>query len=89
MMKSSLIALVTAATIAGALPAVAAAPFGDGDADSREWRAETILVRLQDKGVNATAVEEWGSLVRAYVEQPDGTEVMQFFTPDTLTPVAL
>lgn len=88
MMKSSLIALVTAATIAGALP-VAAAPFGEGDADTREWRAETILVRLQDKGINATSVEEWGPLVRAFVELPDGTKDMQFFTPDTLTPVAL
>jgi len=86
MMKSSLIALAAAVALAGAAPAFAA-PFGDGDSETREWRANNIIQRLHDNGVNATDVEEWGDLVRAYVRQADGSVVMQYFTPDTLTPV--
>ncbi|HTM76005.1 MAG TPA: hypothetical protein VL133_00030 [Devosia sp.] len=100
MIKSSIIALAAVAAIGSmAAPAFAissaanssggAGVFGDGSAEYREFMADTILTRLQQSGVPATSVEEWGSLVRAFVTQPDGTEAMQFFAPDTLKPVAL
>lgn len=97
MIKSSIIALVAVASMASvAAPAFAftdtgstAGVFGEGSAEHREWMADTILSRLQQQGVPATAVEEWGGLVRAYVTQPDGTQAMQFFAPDTLAPATL
>lgn len=99
MIKSSIIALVAVASMASvAAPAFAftdtgsgssAGVFGEGSAEHREWMADTILTRLQQQGVKATSVEEWGGLVRAYVTQPDGTQAMQFFAPDTLAPATL
>lgn len=79
MIKNSVIALVTATTlIAGAaMPAMAATTDFDSD---------YVLAQLQQQGVPATAVEEWGDYVRAFVVGADGTETMQLFTPVTLTP---
>jgi len=89
MIKHTLIALATATALLGAAAPAMAGAFGDGDADSRQFVSEIILNGLHDKGVNATSVEEWGNLVRAYVVQADGTETMEFFTPVQLQPVAL
>ncbi|WDR07045.1 hypothetical protein PSQ90_06300 [Devosia rhodophyticola] len=90
-MKKTIIALVTVASLAGVVaPAFAStSPFGDGNDSAREFAAETILTRLQDKGVAATSVEEWGDLVRAWVKTNDGKTEMKYFTPDSLTPVTL
>lgn len=57
------------------------------DVGSRAFARQSILARLQAQGVNATSVESWGGLVRAYVVQENGAQTMQFFTPDTLTQV--
>lgn len=89
MIKNTVIALVAAASIFGAAAPAMAGAFGDGDADSRQFVSEIILAGLHDKGVNATSVEEWGDLVRAFVVQADGTETMEFFTPVQLQPVSL
>lgn len=89
MIKNTLIAVVTATALLGAAAPAMAGAFGDGDYDARETIANNILVNLQAEGVNATSVEEWGDLVRAYVVQADGTKTMQFFTPVTLQPVAI
>lgn len=92
MLKNTVIALVTAASVAGfAAPAFADNDgiFGAGSPEWQQFAADSIVSRLQDQGVNATAVEDWSGLVRAYVTLEDGTQVMQFFTPDTLEPVAL
>jgi hypothetical protein len=93
MIKNTLIALVAAAAIVGvAAPAMAdnsGAAFGSGSSESREFTADNILVRLQQQGINATGVEEWGNLVRAYVTLEDGTQVMQLYTPGSLDLVTL
>ena len=89
MIKNTVIALVAAASLFGAAAPAMAGAFGDGDADSRAFVSEIILTGLHDKGINATSVEEWGDLVRAYVVQADGTEKMELFTPVQLQPVTL
>ena len=89
MIKNTLIAIVTATALLGAAAPAMAGAFGDGDFDARETVADNILVNLQAEGVNATSVEEWGNLVRAYVIQADGTQAMEFYTPVTLQPVAI
>jgi len=90
MIKNTLIALVAAASMVGvAAPAMADTAFGDGTPEMREFIADSILVRLQQQGVAATDVEEWGDLVRAFVTNPDGTQSMQLFTPGLLQPVTL
>jgi hypothetical protein len=98
MIKSSILALVTVVAMGSvAAPAFAysdgptsgAGAFGDGSSEQREFTANNILVRLQQAGVPATSVEEWGNLVRAFVTQPDGSQAMQLFAPDTLKPVSL
>ena len=99
MIKNTVIALVTAAALVGAAaPAFAETNstigFDDfngeeSDQSGYDTAAQNILSRLQAQGVNATAVESWGGLVRAYVTLEDGRQVMQFFAPDTLQQVAL
>jgi hypothetical protein len=88
MNRISLIAVATASLLSLAVPAMAS-PFGDGSKDQRDFRASNILISLQQKGVNATSVEEWGSLVRAFVVGGDGHVVMEYFQPDSLTQVSL
>lgn len=83
MNKKIALALVTAAMIGVAAP-VLASPFGDGDQEMRDFKAWSILSELQQNGVNATGVEEWGDYVRAYVSAPDGSQTMQLFDPVTL-----
>ncbi|MET3901299.1 hypothetical protein ABIB57_005269 [Devosia sp. UYZn731] len=93
MIKSAIIALVAVA----AMGSVAAPAFADNDmgnsnsnhADGNYLDTDAVLARLHEQGVNATSVEHWGTLVRAFVIQSDGTKVSQLFTPDTLKPVAL
>ena len=99
MIKNTVIALVAAASLAGiAAPAFAESNTAFGvddfngelsDQSGYETAAQNILSRLQDKGINATAVENWGGLVRAYVTLEDGRQVMQLFAPDTLNQVTL
>ena len=93
MIKSSILALVTVAAL-GSIAAPAFADSGDSANDSLntgsvETVADSILVRLQQQGVQATEVEAWGGLVRAYVTQPDGTLAMQYFAADSLKPATL
>ena len=90
MIKTSIIALVTVAAMAGvAAPAFATSSLVEITSETSDWAPDTVLTRLQQQGVHATAVEQWGGLVRAFVTLDDGSEVMQFFTPDTLKPVTL
>ena len=93
MIKTTIVALIAAASLVGvAAPAYAdttAGVFGYGDNDAQDWVADSVLTRLQQQGVNATSVDAWGGLVRAYVTQEDGKQVMQFYTPDSLTQVTL
>jgi hypothetical protein len=92
MIKNTIVALVAAASLGGlAVPAMAATSISTSapSSESNAFDADFQLVRLHDKGINATSVETWGPLVRAFVTLEDGTQAMQFFTPDTLTPVSL
>lgn len=98
MIKNTLIALVSAAALAGVAAPAFAAPvvsepsyndgaFGGGSTEMREFIADSVLIQLQRKGINATAVEDWSGLVRAFVTLDDGSQVMQLFTPGSLQPV--
>lgn len=93
MIKNSVVALVAAAALAGvAVPAMAAPEpvketVTSSEIETPAFNSDYVLYQLQAKGVNATAVEEWGSYVRAYVIGQDGRRVMQFFDPDTLVQV--
>jgi hypothetical protein len=96
MIKTSIIALFAVAAIGSvAAPAFAepVSPVLSHDDDSRTYDnfldTHNVLARLHEQGINATEVESWGTLVRAFVVQPDGTQVSQLFTRDTLKPVTL
>lgn len=91
MIKNTVIALIAAASFAGAVaPAMAdTEAFGTGSTEMREFTADSILTSLHQKGVNATAVEEWGGLVRAYVTLDNGQQTMELFQPGSLEKVSL
>jgi hypothetical protein len=92
MIKSAIIALVAVAAMGSvAAPAFAEAGVtGDSNhADGNYLNTDAVLERLHEQGVNATSVEHWGTLLRAFVVQADGSKVSQLFTPDTLKPVTL
>lgn len=95
MIKNSILALTTAALVAGlAMPAFAATlESSPNDTDKSYLTGEVAndytLLRLQEKGINATSVEDWNGLVRAFVIKEDGTQAMQLFDADSLAPVGL
>lgn len=84
MIKNAMLAVATVAVIGSATPVLAAGAFGNGSPDDRDRRASLIQTKLNDRGVEAVRVEEWGGLIRAYVAQPEGGTKMQFFEPITL-----
>lgn len=94
MIKNTLLALVAIGTLAGAAAPVFADSsdpgyaFGAGSSDLRSLHADQLLQRLHEKGIQASAVEEWGDLVRAYVIGDDGKTRMEYFRPDTLQRVS-
>lgn len=92
MIKTSLVALATVAAIAGvSVPTMAATSLvGNGDIDdSFVWDAQIAQTQLNRQGVNATSVDEWNGLWRAFVINDDGSQTMEFFDKNTLAPVAL
>jgi hypothetical protein len=101
MIKNTIIALVAAASFAGAAaPAFASmeivsepteinTAFGSGSTEMREFIANSVLTQLQQSGVKATAVEDWSGLIRAYVTLDDGSQVMKFYRPGSLAEVTL
>ena len=91
MLKNTVIALVAAASVAGIAAPVMADSEGlfSGSHEWQQFQADSIVSQLQRQGVNATAVEEWSGLVRAYVTEADGTQSMQFFVPGSLERVTL
>jgi hypothetical protein len=88
MTKNTIVALVTAAALAGvAAPAFAASSLGSNVGQSYDF--DQALSQLQGRGVNAVSVELWGDdVVRAFIANADGSESMAFFTRDTLSPIA-
>jgi hypothetical protein len=91
MSNKSAIALATVAVLASAsLPAFATdSVFGSGPIEARQDVQQGIVQQLNQKGVKATSVEEWGNYIRAYVTTADGKQVQQFFTPGSLQQVRL
>jgi hypothetical protein len=90
-MRNKLFALAAAVTVAGlAAPAFAASAVTNNDSDSdsgwTQFTQNAVLASLQQRGVNATDVEQWGSYLRAYVTLPDGSVQQQFFNPITFAP---
>lgn len=86
MIKTSLIALATVAAIAGvSVPAMA------DTSDDNEYvvEAQIAQTQLNRQGVNATSVDEWNGLWRAFVINDDGSRTMEFFDKGTLAPVTL
>lgn len=88
MIRNTVIALVTAAVLAGAAaPAMASNSLvstSDNDFD-----ADYVLAQVQDKGINATAVEEWGDYIVATVTDETGKQTRIFLTPVSLDVVNL
>jgi hypothetical protein len=80
-------ALVSVALLGAAAPAFAATY--DVTANEQSYDFDNALAVLQSSGVKAESVEIWGDVVRAYVTLDNGTQAMQFFDKDTLTPVTL
>ena len=79
MFKKSIIAISTIAMLGSAVPAMAGA-FGDaGHADA----ADSFLISLQQRGVDAVGVSEWGDYLKATVTLPEGGTQFQYFDPDT------
>jgi hypothetical protein len=88
MIKTSLVALATTAALVGVSVPAMADTTGDGT-DSYRFDAQIAQIELRQQGVNATGVDDWNGLWRAYVVQDDGSRTMQFFDKTTLAPVAL
>ena len=95
MIKTFTLALTTAALVAGiAMPAFAATIDPSSTDNDKSYLTGEVandytLLRLQEKGINATSVEDWNGLVRAFVIKEDGTQAMQLFDADSLAPVGL
>lgn len=89
MIRNSVVALATLAALVGFAAPALAVPVEADASEAREFVADRYLSELKRQGINATSVEEWGDYVRAFVTLEDGTQVMQFFTPGSLTPVDL
>ncbi|SEP59275.1 hypothetical protein SAMN05428969_0024 [Devosia sp. YR412] len=92
MLKTTVLALVAATAFAGAAaPAFADyTAFNDTDSiEMRDFQADAIVAELNQRGVNASSVEDWSGLIRAYVTLEDGTQTMQFFVPGSLEQVSL
>lgn len=88
MIKNTAIALATAAALVGAAaPAMASTSLLE--TPNNGFDAAYVLAQLQDQGVAASSVEEWGDYVVAYVTGADGKQTMAFFTPVTLQQVNL
>tara|TARA_R110000765_G_C18460778_1_gene549738 strand:- start:25 stop:294 length:270 start_codon:yes stop_codon:yes gene_type:complete len=77
--------VIAVAILGTTMPAWANA---SGDSyDVLDDNSSTIISVLREQGIDATAVEDWGDQVRAFVRLKDGSEVMQYFDLDTLPPV--
>ncbi len=81
MIKNTVIALVTAAALAGIAAPAMAATF---DTSSGSFDDSYVLTVLNEKGLNATAVEQWGSsYLVAWVNNAEGGQSMVYLDPDS------
>jgi hypothetical protein len=89
MLKKSLIALAIVAAAAAPAFADTETVFGNAHptTDQVDFAKSAITHQLQQRGIDATDVEEWGNYVRADVKLANGSTQVQFFEPITLQPV--
>jgi hypothetical protein len=89
MIKTSLVALATAAALVGVSVPAMADTSGDGTDNSYLRDAQIAQVELQRNGVTTTGVDDWNGVWRAFVVNQDGSQSMQFFDKTSLQPVTL
>lgn len=89
MFKKSVIALATLAAIGAAAPAFAGTDsvFGTNDHDQINVIRNSIAEQLNQKGVKASNIDEWGNYIQANVTLADGTTVIRYFQPGSLNAV--
>jgi hypothetical protein len=88
MFKKSVIALGTVAVLAvSALPTFASTDSVFGNSDQIDNSKLVVQQELQQKGIKATNVDEWGGYVRVDVKLADGSTAVRFFQPGSLAPV--
>lgn len=63
--------------------------FHLGEPYTEADQAEFDRMELRRHGVEATRVERWNGCLRAWVEQPGGGEIMEFYDPRTFQRVPL
>ena len=81
MFKRTTLALASLALLAA--PALAAPASLTTD----DFNRQHVISSLQDRGVDAQDVERWGSFIRAFVKQADGSVKSELFQPGTYAPV--
>ena len=87
MNSKTVLVLLSAIGAVAALPTFGATAMAmEHHEDRLDFDADGTLRRLQERGVDATSVEQWNGLLRAYV-RIDGQLSMQYFDPVTLRPV--
>lgn len=87
MIKTTLAALIAVAAVS--TPAFASMIIIEEPSNAPYYSETDVLDRLQQRGIDATSIENWGQLIRAYVRQADGTEAQLFFKRDSLVQVML
>lgn len=81
MFKRTAIALASIALLAA--PALA----GPSSLTSDSFNKDHAISSLQARGVNAQDAERWGTFIRAFVKQADGSVKSELFQPGTFAPV--
>lgn len=92
MLKKASAAVLAALILSATAGSVAAADLDSGaDAETLIFgRSESATISaLEQRGVKATRVEQWGQYVRAFVTEDNGSRSQQFFARDGLSRVAL
>ena len=88
MIKNTVIALATVAALAGiAAPAMASSLVSSSSDNG--FDQDYVLAQLQDQGINASSVEEWGDYLVAMVTEDGGKQTLVYLTPVTLDVVNL
>ncbi|AKR56067.1 hypothetical protein GCM10011321_07010 [Youhaiella tibetensis] len=80
MFKRTAIAFASIALLAA--PAMASSSL-----TTDSFNKDHVISSLQERGVNVQDAERWGTFIRAFVKQADGTVKSELFQPNTLAPV--
>ena len=86
-MKTLSIAAIIAVSGLAAAPTFA---HDDTRSDMIQGRSRlAVEAALRDRGIAVSSLEEWGTLIRAWVPDRTGGSMMLFFDPNTLERVTL